>query len=110
MREDDDSDKADENQHAEEQRLENVTLKGMEFGDCVIRGGLRLMWALMLNSLKTRATRLAVVVFLDIEKPGNLYSGCKDSVHSFLYIECVMSLRCLYYHMSSHRSHTCAYE
>ena len=71
MREDDDSDKADENQHAEEQGLENVTLKGMEFGDCVIRGGLRLMWALKLNSLKTRATRLVVVVFLDIEKLGN---------------------------------------
>ena len=72
MREDDDSDKADEIQRAEGERgLENISLEGMEFGDCIIRGGLRLMWALKLNSLKTRATRLVVVVFLDIEKLGN---------------------------------------
>ena len=46
MREDDDSDKADEIQRAEGERgLENISLEGMEFGDCVIRGCLRLFKA-----------------------------------------------------------------
>ena len=39
MREDDDSDKANEIQCAEgEQGLENISLEGMEFGDCCHKG------------------------------------------------------------------------
>ena len=39
MREDDDSDKANEIQRAEgEQGLENISLEGMEFGDCCHKG------------------------------------------------------------------------
>ena len=65
--------------------LRNTALEvRTEFGDCFIRGSLRLMWTMSRNSLKTWATGLVVVVFLDIKKPGKLYFGCKDIIaHSF---------------------------